>query len=195
MSSGDLRLLRKRARACTLCAPDLPHKPRPVFQVGREARVLIAGQAPGRHAHSSGIPFDDASGDRLRKWMGITKEAFYDDSKIAILPLSFCFPGRGQHGDLSPRSECAPKWREKFLSAIPFVKLTLVLGAHAVAWHLPHFRNLSLTEVVARWKSLMPDIMVLPHPSPRNNRWLKQNPWFETELLPELACGVKAALI
>lgn len=170
------------------------HSPRPVFQVGAGARVLIAGQAPGARAHASGIPFDDASGDRLREWMGIGRETFYDKQRIAILPLSFCFPGRGERGDLPPRTECAPEWRNEFLSVIPNIKLTLILGAHAMAWHLPHKKRYTLRKVVSEWKTLDSGFMVLPHPSPRNNLWLKHNPWFEAELLPELSKRVKSAL-
>ncbi len=171
-------------RACTLCAEHLPHGVRPVVQINPEARVLIAGQAPGRKVHESGVPFDDASGERLRQWMGVTREVFYDAKRIAILPMGFCFPGTGKSGDLPPRRECAPAWRDPLLAQLPRLEVTLVIGKYAQAYHMPGKR--SLTDTVRDWRSYWPDLIPLPHPSPRNNIWLSRNPWFETELLPVL---------
>jgi len=171
-------------RACTLCAEHLPHGVRPVVQINPEARVLIAGQAPGRKVHESGVPFDDASGERLREWMGVSREVFYDAKQIAILPMGFCFPGTGKSGDLPPRRECAPAWRDPLLAQLPRLEVTLVIGKYAQAYHMPGKR--SLTDTVRDWRSYSPDLIPLPHPSPRNNIWLSRNPWFETELLPVL---------
>ncbi|MEO6444292.1 MAG: uracil-DNA glycosylase family protein [Gemmatimonadaceae bacterium] len=172
-------------RACTRCAAHLPHGPRPVVQVHPDARILIAAQAPGRKVHASGIPFDDASGERLRTWMGITREAFYDASRIAILPMGFCYPGTGASGDLPPRAECAPAWRASLLAQLTSVELTLVIGRFAQEYHLKASGR-TLTDAVRQWKEGWPSILALPHPSPRNNPWIKRNPWFEQEVVPEL---------
>jgi len=180
-------------RACTICAPHLAHGVRPVLQADPRARVLIAGQAPGRKVHQSGVPFDDASGDRLREWMGVTREVFYDPSKIAILPMGFCYPGTGKSGDLPPRPECAPAWRDQLLAFLGEVKVTLVIGQFALKYHLSEERG-SLTETVLNWRLFEPSIIPLPHPSPRNNIWLSRNPWFETDLLPVLQSRVSEAL-
>lgn len=181
-------------RACTLCAEHLPLGPRPVLQISRTARILIAGQAPGRKVHASGIPFDDASGERLRDWMGIDRETFYDASRVAILPMGFCYPGTGKSGDLPPRPECAATWRENVLTELRAVKLTLVIGQYAMAWHLGPRGKPTLTETVQAWHSYLPDFLPLPHPSPRNNIWLKRNPWFEQNVLPELRRKVEESL-
>lgn len=172
-------------RACTLCAAHLPLGPRPVLQVHPRARILIAGQAPGRKVHASGIPFDDASGNRLREWIGISREVFYDPQRIAILPMGFCYPGTGKFGDLPPRPECAASWRDQLMARLDNLQLTLVLGQYAQAWHLASAR-LPLTQVVEDWRSYWPNAVPLPHPSPRNNLWLRRNPWFEAEVLPAL---------
>lgn len=182
-----------RVRACTRCTAHLPLGPRPVLQAHAGARIVIAGQAPGRKVHASGIPFDDASGERLRAWMGVTRSTFYDPGQIAILPMGFCYPGTGRSGDLPPRPECAPAWRQLVLDRLPAVQLTLVLGQHALAWHLPNQRE-SLTQVVGNWRNHDPAVLALPHPSPRNNGWLRHNPWFEAELLPELRERIARAL-
>lgn len=180
-------------RACTLCAAHLAHGVRPVLQIHPQARVLIAGQAPGRKVHASGVPFDDVSGDRLREWMGVTREVFYDPKKIAILPMGFCFPGTGKSGDFPPRPECAPAWRDQLLGHLRHLEVTLVVGQYAQDYHL-HERQSSLTDTVQSWQSYWPKIIPLPHPSPRNNIWLSRNPWFEKELLPKLRRRVSAAL-
>lgn len=188
-----LKLL-KEVRACTLCEPDLPMGARPVLQMSRQARILIAGQAPGVRVHESGVPFDDPSGDRLREWMGIERETFYSAKKIAILPMGFCYPGTGKSGDLPPRKECAAEWRERLMREMKDLKLTLVIGQYAQAWHLKELRRKNLTETVRAWKDFYPAIIPLPHPSPRNNIWMKKNPWFAEEVLPRLRKRVKRIL-
>ncbi|MBL8514955.1 MAG: uracil-DNA glycosylase family protein [Betaproteobacteria bacterium] len=172
-------------RQCTHCKAHLPHGPRPVVQLHAGARIVIAGQAPGRKVHESGVPFDDASGERLRDWLGVTREAFYDARHFAIVPMGFCYPGTAASGDLPPRPECAPKWRAPVLAQLRKVELTLVIGQYAMAYHLPQARG-TLTETVAAWKNYWPAAMPLPHPSPRNNIWLKKNQWFEREVVPVL---------
>lgn len=181
----DFARLLTRVRACTLCSEQLPHPPRPVVQADPAARILIAGQAPGRRVHESGVPFDDPSGDRLRYWMGLSRKEFYDPTVLAILPMGFCYPGTGTSGDLPPRPECAPAWREELLAGLSAVELTLVIGAYAHTWHLDA-RGERVTDVVRRWKERWPTVVPLPHPSPRNRRWLAKNPWFEEEVLPAL---------
>lgn len=185
MPANPIARLLNDVRACTACG-DLPLGPRPIVQLDRRARILIAGQAPGVRAHNAGIPFDDPSGDRLRDWMGIDRETFYDPSRIAILPMGFCYPGTGKSGDLPPRPECADLWRARLLAQLPNLDLTLVIGQYALNWHLPESRGLSVTDAVRNWRSHMPGLLPLPHPSPRNNRWLKTNPWFEADVLPAL---------
>ncbi len=180
-------------RACTACAAHLPLGPRPVLQAHPAARVLIAAQAPGRKVHESGVPFDDASGERLRAWLGVSRETFYDECRIAILPMGFCFPGTGRSGDLPPRRECAPLWRQKLLAGLGKVELSVVVGRYAQAWHLPDTGG-SLTEVVRGWRGHLPSIIPLPHPSPRNNLWLRRNPWFEREVVPALQARVAGVL-
>lgn len=182
---SDLPELLGDVRACRLCAGSLPLGPRPILQLQREARILVASQAPGRKAHGSGIPFSDPSGDRLRDWLGLDGETFYDPAKVAILPMGLCYPGTGGAGDLPPRPECAPLWREKLLEQLSQVRLTLVIGQYALAWHLPGSGR-NLTEAVRAWRAHWPLCVPLPHPSPRNNLWLRRNPWFEAELLPRL---------
>jgi uracil-DNA glycosylase len=154
-------------------------------QVHPSARILIAGQAPGRKVHETGVPFNDASGERLRAWLGISRDVFYDEKQVAILPMGFCFPGTGKSGDLPPRPECAPAWRAPLLSSLKNLQLTLVIGQYAQAYHLPN-AGATLTDAVLAWRDHWPSVVPLPHPSPRNNLWLKRNPWFEVELLPVL---------
>lgn len=172
-------------KSCTLCASELPFDPRPVIQIHQNAKILIAGQAPGKKVHESGVPFDDASGDRLRDWLGITKDVFYDAEKVAILPMGFCFPGSGKSGDFAPRAECAPAWRKQLLSHLNQVEVTIVLGRYAQQYHLGEASS-SVTDLVKSWQTYWPSVIPLPHPSPRNNIWLKKNPWFEIELLPSV---------
>lgn len=174
-----------QVRACTICS-GLPLGPRPILQASAGARVLIVGQAPGSKTHAKGRPFDDASGKRLRQWLGVTEAQFYDPDLFAILPMGFCYPGTGAGGDLPPRAECAPAWRRPLLEAMPAIELTLVLGQYALDWHVGDSRSKTLTETVRRWQEFWPELLPLPHPSPRNNRWLRANPWFEAEVIPVL---------
>lgn len=185
-SEDELERLLNEVRRCTICAAQLPHGPRPVLQAGPRARILVAGQAPGRKVHRSGVPFDDASGDRLRAWMGVDADVFYDPERIAILPMGFCYPGTGRSGDLPPRPECAAAWRARLLAHMPQLQLTLVIGQYAQAWHLTPSARETLTQTVRGWRDHGPALLPLPHPSPRNNGWLRRNPWFEHEVLPSL---------
>lgn len=182
---ASLESLLTRVRACTICSEQLPLGPHPVLQIHESAQILIVGQAPGRKVHETGIPFNDASGDRLRSWLGISRDDFYDEQKVAILPMGFCFPGTGKSGDLPPRPECAQAWRAALLSYLKNIKLTLIIGRYAMAYHLPDEQS-SVTEAVQSWQKYWPQQVPLPHPSPRNNLWLKRNPWFEQTLLPSL---------
>lgn len=186
----ELELLRREMTACTLCAAHLPFGPRPVFQMGTSAKILVAGQAPGRRVHETGIPFNDPSGERLRDWMGIDRTVFYDAQKIALLPMGFCYPGSGKSGDLPPRPECAVAWRKKALQHLPNIEFVLAIGQYAQNWHITETPRKSLTEQVKNWSHYWPLIMPLPHPSPRNNIWLKKNPWFVKEVLPALKMRV-----
>jgi uracil-DNA glycosylase len=171
----------------------MPHEPRPVAYLSGTARVLIAGQAPGLRVHESGIPFNDASGDRLRLWLGVDRETFYDRALFAIAPMGFCFPGYNDEGhDLPPRRECAPHWRATVMQSMPQVELILAIGQYAQAWHLGTRRARTMTETVERWRDMLltnapgPRVLPLPHPSWRNTGWLKRHPWFEAEVLPVL---------
>ena len=189
-----LETLLTEIRACRACETHLPHGPRPVLQVGREARVLIIGQAPGARVHASGIPWDDKSGQRLRDWMGMGPERFYDPDCVALVPMGYCYPGRGPSGDLPPRRECAELWLERVLAEMPHIELTLLVGAYAQQRFLGAERRASLTETVAAWREYGPSRVPLPHPSPRNQGWFKHHPWFERELLPVLKARVADAL-
>jgi uracil-DNA glycosylase len=185
------RLLRD-IHDCTLCAAHLPLGPRPVLQADPAARILIVGQAPGRKVHDTGIPFNDPSGDRLRQWLGVTREQFYDPKLFALVPMGFCYPGTGSGGDLPPRPECAATWRKRVLAGLPNIQLTLVLGRYAVAWHLKDCKGKPLAATVSGWRQhLATGVVPLPHPSPRNIRWFKANPWFEAGLIPELRLRVE----
>lgn len=194
----SLTPLLKDIRACRLCveAParaPLPHEPRPVLQASRRARLAIFGQAPGKLVHETGIPFNDPSGDRLRDWMGLTREDFYDPDKLAIIPMGFCFPGYDAKGsDLPPRKECAPQWREAIMAAMPKVETAILVGGYAQRWHLGARAEKSLTATVERWREFAPEFFPTPHPSWRNNAWLKKHPWFEAETLPALRKRVRA---
>jgi uracil-DNA glycosylase len=182
----DLSTLLKSVRSCRVCEHDLPLAPRPVLQAGERARILIVGQAPGARVHATGIPWNDASGTRLRRLMGIGTEAFYDAAKVAIIPIGFCYPGRGRSGDLPPRRECAPLWLEALLSRLPRIELTLLIGRYAQRHFLGSRCKGSLAETVQAWQEYGPRFFPLLHPSPRNEPWLKRNPWFEQQLIPEL---------
>ena len=191
----DLDALVARIRACRICrnapsGPPLPHEPRPVLRASRTATICIASQAPGTRVHASGKPFTDPSGDRLRTWMAVDSDTFYDERRIVITPMGFCFPGLDRNGgDLPPRRECAPAWRAPLFAALPQLRLLLAVGSYAHAWHLGPFARRTLTETVAGWREIAantrdPLVIPFPHPSWRNNGWLRKNPWFEAELLP-----------
>jgi uracil-DNA glycosylase len=182
---ASFETLLTEVRACTICSAHLPLGPRPVLQLHPKAKILIAGQAPGRKVHASGVPFDDASGNRLREWLGMAREVFYDPEQVAILPMGFCFPGTGKSGDFPPRPECEAAWRKQLLAQLPNVELTLVLGQYAQAYHFGD-ASTSVTALVKAWETYWPKMVPLPHPSPRNNLWLRRNPWFEEEVLPTL---------
>ncbi len=180
-------------RACELCIDHLPLGARPVVQINSEAKILIAGQAPGRKVHDSGVPFDDASGVRLRQWLGLSEGQFYNDKIVALLPMGFCYPGTGKSGDLPPRPECAEAWRDSVMNHLEHIKLTILLGKYAVSYHLPNASG-NLTELVKNWRMYGGNVYPLPHPSPRNNIWLKRNPWFELEVIPEIRKRVAEVL-
>lgn len=183
MNSFDT--LVQAAKSCSLCE-GLPLGPKPLFKIDAKAKILIVGQAPGRKTHEAGMPFLDASGVRLREWLGVSDDCFYNDPRIGILPMGFCYPGTGKGGDLPPRLECSPAWRQQMLDAMPEVELTIIIGKYARDWHLPDRSKQSITQTVLDWQNLLPDYLPTPHPSPRNNRWLKSNPWFEKEVILEL---------
>jgi uracil-DNA glycosylase len=185
--------LLKNIHACTHCADGLPCGPRPVLQAHTSARLRIVGQAPGRKVHETGIPWNDPSGDRLRNWLGLTPEQFYDPRKVAIIPMGFCYPGKAASGDKPPRPECAPRWHEKLNAYLPDIALTLLLGQYAQAYYLGDRRNATLGDTVKAWKEYLPlGYLPLAHPSPRNQPWLVRNPWFEEELVRELQNVIQA---
>jgi len=190
---SKLNLALAEARACTLCSAHLPLGPRPVVRGKASARLMIVSQAPGTKVHMTGLSFNDRSGDRLREWMGVTREIFYDEKRIAIFPMGLCYPGRDpKGGDLPPRPECAPLWHPRLRPLFPRVELVLLIGLYAQAYYLKDRRKTTLTETVAAWRDYMPDFLPLPHPSWRNTGWLKKHPWFESELLPVLRKRVRA---
>lgn len=184
--ADSLSKLLAKVRDCQACHEHLPLGAKPVLQAGVGARILIAGQAPGRRAHESGIPFSDASGDRLRAWLGIDSEIFYNANKITLLPMGFCYPGTGKSGDLPPRPECAALWRDQLLKKLPNIELTLLIGQYSQDWHIGDQQKATLAQTVADWQSYWPAVLPMPHPSPRNVRWLKLNPWFEENVIPKL---------
>ena len=191
---SDLNHLLTDIRACSICSDFLPEGPRPILVANPHAKLLIIGQAPGRRVHSSGIPWDDPSGNRLRDWLGVTHEEFYDPKITAILPMGFCYPGTGSGGDLPPRPECAPEWHAQVLEFLPQIELTLLLSSYALKYYLKGQGRMTVTDAVKSWKEHVPSYFPLPHPSPRNNRWLKTNPWFEEEVLPVLQRHVREAV-
>ncbi len=201
MASNPQNILFKKIRACRICVETpgrrgpLPHDPRPIVRGHESAKICIAGQAPGTRVHASGIPFDDPSGDRLRDWLGVNRDQFYDKRQIAIVPMGFCFPGLdAKGGDLPPRTECAPAWRAQVFETLPGLQLTLVVGAYAQKWHLGSKRKASVTETVTAWNEYLPNYLPLPHPSWRNTAWLKKNPWFEAEVVPYVQRRVRALI-
>ena len=184
----------EQVRGCTLCAPHLASGVNPVFQFHPKAKILIAGQAPGKKVHETGIAFNDPSGERLRQWMGVDSEVFYNPEQIAILPMGFCYPGKGKSGDLPPRPECAEQWRKRLLSQMENIQLTLIIGQYAQDWHLGKHKKDSLTSTVKAWKEYWPSHLPLPHPSPRNNIWLRKNQWFEEEIITQLQIRIRQLL-
>jgi uracil-DNA glycosylase len=178
-------------RACTVCKKMLPNKPRPIVQASAHAKIIIIGQAPGQKVQNSGIPWDDASGNELRRWLGVTKEQFYNDKLFALVPMGFCYPGKGTSGDLPPRPECAPLWHEQLLKQMKKVQLTILIGQYAQNHYLGDALKPTLTETVKNYKEYLPDYLPLVHPSPRNRIWQKKNEWFEKEVVPELQKLVK----
>jgi len=190
MSPPKLAELLEKARACTVCAPHLPFPPKPVLRVSATAVLLIVGQAPGRRVHETGVPWNDPSGDRLRQWLQMTREEFYDVRRIAIIPTGLCFPGTGKGGDLPPRPECALLWHPPLRAAMPRLRLTLLVGSYAQAYYLGDRRKETLAATVHAYQEYLPDYFPLPHPSPRNQRWFKQHPWLEQEVIPALRVRV-----
>jgi len=189
---GDLLA---EVRACTVCAPHLPLGPRPVLRGRPSARLLVVSQAPGVQVHETGVSFDDRSGDRLRDWVGLDRETFYDESRVAIMPIGLCYPGRDAKGaDLPPRRECARLWHKRLRAAFPAIELTLLVGTYAIEYYLPRPRRCSMTETVARWREFLPNYFVLPHPSWHTIRWQRDNLWFEDEALPELRTRIGRVL-
>lgn len=179
---------------CNICKDHLPLGPRPVVSCHPNSKIVIIGQAPGTKVHASGIPWDDASGKELRKWLGISSEVFYDETKIAIVPMGFCYPGKGKSGDLPPRTECAPQWHEALLSKMPNLQLVLLVGMYAQRYYLGDKARKTLTETVANYEEYLPEYLPLPHPSPRNRFWLSKNPWFAEKVIPQLQNKVQELL-
>ena len=192
MTADPLDTLLAEIRACRACAGVLGHEPRPFVAASPTARLLIIGQAPGSKVHASGIGWDDDSGDRLRGWLGLNRTAFYDTDVVAQMPSGFCYPGKGQGGDLPPRPECAPRWHDRLLSQLPHVSLTLLVGLHAQKRYLPRGFAPNMTEAVHRWQDAPPGLFPLPHPAWRSRLWMARNPWFEAEVLPDLRARIAA---
>ena len=195
MAGKTLVAVLGQARACQLCTDHLPLGPRPVLRASASARLLIVGQAPGTRVHASGIPFDDPSGDHLRGWLGIDRASFYDQSRIAIMPMGLCYPGRNpKGGDAPPRPECAPVWHARVLAALPGVELTLLVGGYAQRYYLGDAGRAAVGATVANWREHLPTYLPLPHPSWRTRAWVARRPWFERELLPALRHRITALL-
>lgn len=193
-AESKLQRLLTEARACTVCAKHLPFPPRPVLRASSTARLLVVGQAPGRKVQETGIPWNDLSGDRLRQWLGLTRDEFYDEKHIAIIPTGFCYPGKGKGGDAPPRPECAPLWHPKLRAALPHIKLTLLIGSHAQAYYLGTRRKKTLAHTVQAWREYLPEFLPLPHPSPRNLRWFRSHPWFDSVVVPAMCKRVTEIL-
>ncbi len=190
-----------QVRACRHCQDQLPLGPRPVLRAGSGARLLIIGQAPGTRVHASGIPWDDPSGDRLRRWLQLDNDRFYDESRVAIIPMGFCYPGKGKSGDLPPSPNCAPLWHDRLLRALPDIRLVLLVGVYAQKYYLSRTPAVAqatpgetLTRRVQRWRDFGPFYFPLPHPSGRNALWLRRNPWFESEVVPALRVRLQQVL-
>ncbi|TDU43406.1 uracil-DNA glycosylase family 4 [Gelidibacter sediminis] len=187
--------LHDRIKSCTICKAHLPLGPRPVLTFSVDSKIVIIGQAPGTKVHASGIPWDDASGKQLRNWLGVSNEEFYDVQNFAIVPMGFCYPGRGKGGDLPPRPECAPQWHEQLWDVMPNVQLVLLIGMYAQKYYLKKAAKKTLTETVDHYQDYLPRFFPLPHPSPRNRFWLTRNPLFEAEVVPELKQTIKSILL
>ncbi|HVO15680.1 MAG TPA: uracil-DNA glycosylase family protein [Alphaproteobacteria bacterium] len=196
LAQPTLDALLAEVRACRICAAHLPLGPRPVLRASPTARLLIVGQAPGTRVHETGIPWNDPSGDRLRQWLALDRDTFYDERRIAIIPAGFCYPGRFERGgDRPPRPECAPTWHGRLRALLPDIELTLLVGQYAQAFYLGERRQGSLTETVRHWRAYLPAFLPTPHPSWRSINWLKRNPWFEAEVVPELRARVAALVV
>ena len=193
-AGGSLERLLAEARACRLCEPHLPLGPRPILRAAASARLLIVGQAPGTRVHETGIPWNDPSGDRLRQWLAVDRDTFYDAARIAIIPTGLCYPGRKGSGDAPPRPECAPRWHPPLLAALPRLELILLVGRYAQAYYLADRRKATLSDTVRAWREYGPRLLPLPHPSPRNQLWLRRNAWFEAEVVPHLRARVAGLL-
>ncbi|RYD79391.1 MAG: uracil-DNA glycosylase family protein [Sphingobacteriales bacterium] len=191
---SSLEKLLEEVRACRICENHLPLGPRPVLRIHREAKILISGQAPGTKVHATGIPWNDLSGKKLREWLGVGSEIFYDETQFAVLPKGFCYPGKGLRGDLPPREECAQLYFEKLLSHMPNLQLILPIGIHSQAYFLKGKKKSTLAETVSNYKNYLPTYLPLPHPSPRNIMWFRKNAWFENEVVPALQQNIKRIL-
>ena len=181
-------------RACRICAAHLPHGPRPIVQLGASARLVIIGQAPGSKVQASGVPWQDDSGERLRDWTGLGSETFYDPARVALMPMGFCYPGAGENADLPPRRECAPLWHARLMAALAPTRLVLLVGIHAQDYYLKDRAKRTMTETVRRFSDYLPTYFPLPHPSWRSTGWMRKNPWFAADVLPQLRRAVRLAV-
>ena len=195
MSVAALKKLAKQVSACDICAEHLPFDPNPVVRPSTTAKILIVGQAPGTKVHQTGIPWNDPSGNKLREWMGVDSETFYDNQRIAIMPMGFCYPGKGKSGDMPPRPECAPYWHPKLMKHMSQIQLTLLIGQYSQKYYLGKLAKRTLTETVQAWQEYAPGYLPMPHPSPRNKLWLKKNPWFERDVVLQLRKRIKKLLV
>lgn len=194
MNKGSMDELLTQIRACRVCETHLPLGPRPIVAADALSRIAIIGQAPGLKVHRSGVPWDDPSGKQLRSWLGVTEVQFYDPRLFALVPMGFCYPGKGRSGDLPPRPECAPLWHDRLLEMMPRLQLILLIGQYAQGYYLKDGKKATLTETIRDFRAYLPRYFVLPHPSPRNRFWLAKNPWFVSEVLPELKARVQKSL-
>jgi uracil-DNA glycosylase len=195
LKRGPVDHLLQKIRGCTICSKDLTLGPRPILRASTNSKILVVGQAPGTRVHQTGIPWNDPSGERLRSWLEMSSKEFYDESKLAIIPMGFCYPGKGKSGDLPPRKECAENWHPELLPLMKNIKLTLLIGQYAINYFLGNRKKKNLTETVRNYREYLPKFFPLVHPSPRNFSWLKKNPWFDEELVPELRFYVNKVLI
>ncbi len=194
MENRGIKGLLQEIRACNNCAEHLPFAPRPIVSFSGESKIMVVGQAPGTRVHETGIPWNDPSGDRLRSWLDVSRDEFYDTRNFAIAPMGFCYPGRGKSGDNPPRPECAPLWMERIVNSLSARRMTILIGQYALNYFLSGRKKKTLTDTVRNWREYFPEYVVLPHPSPRNNIWLRKNEWFEREMVPELSGIVREYL-